>query len=90
MKKNKWKYTNVQLCNYQKQLNHTTKISNKQKKETKKKTPIEGIEPSTTWLRVMRSTIWAKRAIIILIYNSVIKNKNHKQQIIDESSKKTK
>lgn len=25
-------------------------------------TPTAGIEPATTWLRVMRSTIWAKRA----------------------------
>ena len=31
----------------------------------KKKAPTVGIEPTTTWLRVMRSTIWAKRAFIV-------------------------
>ena len=38
--------------------------------------PTAGIEPATTWLRVMRSTIWAKRADVLMFPRKYRNNRN--------------
>ena len=66
------RYQLRQTCIIHMSYNHVLSNNNriKQKKNTKtkknEKTPVVGIEPTTTWLRVMRSTDWAKRACLLV------------------------
>ena len=49
-------------------LHNAPKVWKQEKKNKRLSSPEVGIEPTTTWLRVMRSTIWAIRALHLFLH----------------------